>query len=128
GSAEPGGCAAAALAEWGSTTGQQRWPGAEGGQTGVDFYCRKFADRVSEPVATPRHATPRHATPRHATPRHATPRHATPRHATPRHATQDRIRDNLPSQWLLSTSTGLTSGREGAAPQALALPPVSPKG
>ena len=32
GSAEPGGCAAAALAEWGSTTGQQRWPGAEGGQ------------------------------------------------------------------------------------------------
>ncbi|HFO0780094.1 TPA: hypothetical protein ACHINP_004550, partial [Enterobacter hormaechei] len=31
GSAEPGGCAAAALAEWGSTTGQQRWPGAEGG-------------------------------------------------------------------------------------------------
>ncbi|WP_431611974.1 hypothetical protein, partial [Enterobacter hormaechei] len=27
----PGGCAAAALAEWGSTTGQQRWPGAEGG-------------------------------------------------------------------------------------------------
>ncbi len=31
GSAEPGGCAAAALAEWGSTTGQQRWPGAEEG-------------------------------------------------------------------------------------------------
>ena len=32
GSAEPGGGAAAALAKLGSTTGQQRWPGAEGGQ------------------------------------------------------------------------------------------------
>lgn len=31
GSAEPGGCAAAALAEWGSAPVQQRWPGAEGG-------------------------------------------------------------------------------------------------
>ncbi|MGS6296336.1 hypothetical protein ACVGWR_07000, partial [Enterobacter hormaechei] len=41
----------------------------------------------------------RHATPRHASPRDATPRHATRRHATPRHATQDRIRDNLLSQW-----------------------------
>lgn len=27
----PAGASAAALAEWGSTTGQQRWPGAEGG-------------------------------------------------------------------------------------------------
>lgn len=37
GSAEPGGCAAAALAEWGSTTGQQRWPGAEGGHRPARF-------------------------------------------------------------------------------------------
>ena len=40
GSAEPGGCAAAALAEWGSTTGQQRWPGAEGGQEGFRCFQR----------------------------------------------------------------------------------------
>ncbi|WP_241373106.1 hypothetical protein, partial [Klebsiella pneumoniae] len=32
GSAEPGGCEAAALAECGSTTGQRSWPGAEGVQ------------------------------------------------------------------------------------------------
>ncbi|MBS3049543.1 hypothetical protein GUY16_21100, partial [Enterobacter mori] len=83
GSAEPGGCAAAALAEWGSTTEQQRWPGAEGGQKRDSGVFRGFADRVSELATTPRHATPRHATPRHATPRHATPRHATPRHAGP---------------------------------------------
>ncbi|MGM8779798.1 hypothetical protein ACS6L5_21180 [Enterobacter hormaechei subsp. oharae] len=51
--------------------GQQRWPGAEGGQKWDSGVFREFADRVSEP---PRHATPRHATPRHATPRHATPR------------------------------------------------------
>ena len=38
GSAEPGGCAAAALAEWGSTTGQQRWPGAEGGHRPARFF------------------------------------------------------------------------------------------
>ena len=31
GSAETGRCAAAALAEWGSTTGRRSWPGAEGG-------------------------------------------------------------------------------------------------
>ncbi|MGF2704910.1 hypothetical protein ACQUY2_22305, partial [Enterobacter hormaechei] len=73
GSAEPGGCAAAALAEWGSTTGQQRWPGAEGGQKRDSGVFRGFADRVSELATTPRHATPRHATPRHATPRHTGP-------------------------------------------------------
>ncbi|NDU70978.1 hypothetical protein FXO08_23285, partial [Enterobacter hormaechei] len=45
GSAEPGGCAAAALAEWGSTTGQQRWPGAEGGHRPALFsgYGRRAA-------------------------------------------------------------------------------------
>ncbi|ENT6815114.1 hypothetical protein ACFF2W_004636, partial [Enterobacter kobei] len=64
---------AAALAEWGSTTGQQRWPGAEGGHSRDSGVFRGFADRVSKPVTTPRHATPRHATPRHATPRHAGP-------------------------------------------------------
>ena len=36
-SAETGGCAAAALAEWGSTTGQLRWPGAEGGHRPARF-------------------------------------------------------------------------------------------
>ncbi|MDY8242540.1 hypothetical protein UYS64_21710, partial [Escherichia coli] len=41
--------------------GQQRWPGAEGGQKWDSGVFRGFADRVSEP---PRHATPRHATPR----------------------------------------------------------------
>ncbi|MGS4682662.1 hypothetical protein ACKURH_26425 [Enterobacter soli] len=59
------------LAEWGSTTGRRSWPGAEGGQLRDSGVLREFADRVSEPETTPRHATPRHATPRHATPRHA---------------------------------------------------------
>ncbi|WP_407225748.1 hypothetical protein [Enterobacter hormaechei] len=109
--------AAAALAEWGSTTGQQRWPGAEGGQKWDSGVFRGFADRVSEP--------PRHATPRHATPRHATPRHATPRHATPRRTVSVTI---CPHNAFHLHLSGLTSGREGAAPQALALPSVSPKG
>ncbi|WP_227163398.1 hypothetical protein, partial [Enterobacter hormaechei] len=71
------------------------------------------------------HATPRHATPRHATPRHATPRHATPRHATPRRTVSVTI---CPHNAFHLHLSGLTSGREGAAPQALALPSVSPKG
>ncbi|KJX18042.1 hypothetical protein SG82_18970, partial [Enterobacter hormaechei subsp. xiangfangensis] len=33
----PGGCAAAALAEWGSTTGPPRGPGAEGGHRPARF-------------------------------------------------------------------------------------------
>ncbi|MFT2874108.1 hypothetical protein ACMWLG_24280, partial [Enterobacter sp. 01-M-02-SI-ECC] len=51
----PAGAPAAALAEWGSTTGQQCWPGAEGGQKWDSGVFREFADRVSEP---PRHAGP----------------------------------------------------------------------
>ncbi len=35
----PAGASAAALAEWGSTTGQQRWPGAEGGHSPALFPC-----------------------------------------------------------------------------------------
>ncbi|HFK5745765.1 TPA: hypothetical protein ACW0NO_004909, partial [Enterobacter ludwigii] len=105
-----GGCAAAALAEWGSTTGQQRWPGAEGGQKWDSGFFRGFADRVSEPTTTPRHATPRHATPRHATPRRTVSVTICPHNAFHVHL------------------HGLTSGREGAAPQALTLPTVSPKG
>jgi len=37
-SAETGRCAAAALAEWGSTTGPPRGPGAEGGHCPARFY------------------------------------------------------------------------------------------
>ncbi|HHT2045997.1 TPA: hypothetical protein ACTYKX_004439, partial [Enterobacter asburiae] len=95
-----GGCAAAALAEWGSTTGQQRWPGAEGGQKWDSGFFRGFADRVSEPTTTPRHATPRRTVSVTICPHNAFHVHL----------------------------HGLTSGREGAAPQALTLPTVSPKG
>jgi len=42
GSAEPGGCEAAALAECGSTTGQRSWPGAEGVQCGCAFNPFQF--------------------------------------------------------------------------------------
>ena len=41
GSAEPGRCEAAALAECGSTTGQRSWPGAEGVQCGYAFKAFK---------------------------------------------------------------------------------------
>ncbi|HED1281902.1 hypothetical protein [Enterobacter roggenkampii] len=57
--------------------------------------------------------------------RHATPRHATPRHATPRRTVSVTI---CPHNAFHLHLSGLTSGREGAAPQALALPSVSPKG
>ncbi|WP_217992130.1 hypothetical protein, partial [Enterobacter hormaechei] len=100
------GAAAGALAGWGSTTGQQRWPGAEGGQKWDSGVFREFAERVSEP-----------------------PRHATPRHATPRHATQDRIRDNLPPQ-CHSSAFLLTYTRGGRGQRRRRWPcrPVSPKG
>ncbi|MEW5024855.1 hypothetical protein AB1Y54_23150 [Enterobacter hormaechei] len=47
------------------------------------------------------------------------------RHATPRRTVSVTI---CPHNAFHLHLSGLTSGREGAAPQALALPSVSPKG
>jgi len=60
----------------------------------------------------------------HATPRHTTPHHTTPHHTTPHHTTQDRIRDNLPSQWLSSASprANIRAGGGSAAGAGLAAP------
>jgi hypothetical protein len=89
----------------GSTTGCQRWPGAEGGQKWDSCFQRTLLIGFE-----PRHATPRHATPRHAT-----------RHGPARHATIDAFTQY--SHFAFPTYT-----RTEGAPQALALPPVSPKG
>jgi hypothetical protein len=115
-SLSPAGASAAALAEWGSTTGQQRWPGAEGGQKWDSGVLRdlkpdqqipsKHPNPTSGPLRLPASAAVRSSSPtplRAATPRHATPRHATPRHATPRRTVSVTIRPHNASANSLKT-------------------------